>query len=161
MKETDLSLFEFHDALLQLEYSEGGRLQLTSTQLNLHGHTPRNPSDTDMEIDEATLCFTGFATKCYDNIRGYRKDENGNLYTDEPAIHYEGAQAHAALLDWLRRGVNVFSLGRESGGDWYMEAHIFDMFRVVFTFDSVEIRFDGFCGKAWYEDEKFKKKSFT
>ena len=72
--------FEFHDAELSLISWENNRLIVSAKFLNIHKDAAPNNADTDMEISEARITFSGFQIKEFEPSRTWNTDENGNTY---------------------------------------------------------------------------------
>lgn len=143
--------FEFHDSEWSFVSWSDGKLTVKIEMLNIHKDAEQNDFGKDMELGEATLTFFGIKNITYELPRTWQKDENGNSYTDEPRVIYEGDEAMAKFIEELKNdhGVTVMYFdekdeGYELGGigsEW-LSPH--------FAFDSVRIEWDEYDGKAWY-----------
>ncbi len=154
--------FEFHDSEWSFVSWENGNLTVKIRALNIHKDAEQNRTGKDMELGEATLTFFGINNITYELPRTWQKDENGNSYTDEPRVIYEGDDAMARFIGELKNesGVTVMYFnekddGYEFGGigsEWLSPR---------FTFDGVRIEWDAYDGKAWYEGHKSQKTELT
>ncbi len=146
--------FEFHDAMLRYESYQGNVLVVSAAYLNIHKGTVQNPGEFDQEIAAARITFTDFSVQTLTLTRAYQMDADGNLYTNDPEIRYEGKAAEEVLIAELKNGISVNGLtsSRENGR---IEVG-FDttgkvMFNVACFCVSVKVEWDDYCGKAWYE----------
>ena len=150
--------FEFHDAYFKLESIENNVLTISVQYLNLHKNTEQNSCDTDMEIEIAQITFINFQVKSFEPGRAWKEDENGELYTNEPQVVFDGETAKEKSLNELRHGATIFEFGTLENGNHYFDgAGDEPWFQVQFLFDSAIIEWDEFRKPAWYEERPFKK----
>ena len=150
--------FEFHDAYFKLEKFESGTLIISVQHLNIHKNTDQNPYTTDMEIEMARITFQGFCTKSFEPGRTWKQDVNGDFYTNEPQVIFEGNTAEENLLNELRAGATVYEFGTLENGNYYFDgAGDEPWFQAQFLFHSVAIEWDEYRKPAWYEEKNFKK----
>ena len=151
--------FEFHDAYFKFENFENDILTFSAKLLNIHKNTEQNPSNTDMQIELAKITFHNFQIKSYEPGRGgWKQDENGNWYTDEPRMIFEGESAKEKMLHELQYGTTVFEFGtQENGNHYFGGAGDEPWFKVQYSSDSVTIEWDAYKKPAWYEEKQFKK----
>ena len=154
-----LSDFEFHDSEWSYVSWERGNLTVRIVMLNIHKDTEQNDTGRDMEIKEAFATFIGVKNPLYELPRTWQKDENGNSYTNEPRVIYEGGAAVRRFIEDLKsdRVACMFfdrtDEGYEFGGigdDWIS-------FKL--GFDSVRIEWDEYDGKAWYSGRTYQKRN--
>ena len=145
--------FEFHDAVFYLETFIDGTLILSAKCLNIHKSAEQNTHPTDMEIDEAIITFNNFRVKSYEPGRSWKVNENGESYTDDPLIIYNGAEAEVKLISDLEDGIAVHEFGLMDDC-YYIEAGSATepWFHVEFFFDSATIEWDNYRKMAWYEE---------
>lgn len=150
-----LSDFEFHDAWFSLEAFENNCLTVKALYLNIHKDAEENPNETDMEIANALITFKGFKLQSYEPVRGWKRDENGNFYSDDPKIVLYGEEAFICFLAQLKAGFTVFDLGTIDTSVHFIDAASKDpFFTVRFTFESVVIEWDDYKKEAWYTSKK-------
>ena len=151
--------FEFHDAYFNLESIKDNTLTISVQYLNIHKNTAQNPCDTDMEIEMAHISFNDFQAKSFEPGRGgWKQDENGNYYTNEPQFVFEGETAKEKAINELLHGATIFEFGTLDNGNHYFEgAGDEPWFHVQFSFDSATVEWDEYRKPAWYEERPFKK----
>ena len=150
--------FDFHDVEMKLEDFTENTLIVSAKHLNIHKGTAQNDSEYDMEIDLATMTFTGFSVESYEPDRTWKTDENGNSDSEDPVVIYTGQEACQRLYKELKCDLCVFSLTEED--------HVFTLdgcgdspyFVARFTFDSVRVEWDSYRKKAWYELHRYYKR---
>lgn len=147
-----LDCFEFHDCDLTLVRFPDADLILSARHLNIHKHTPQNPSDHDMEIECATITFHGFRLDSYEPGRAWEFGSDGQMHPLSPQIIFYGQDAEAKLLEEFKTQVTVLDLNRHEEDRWFMDAAGSEpFFTIFFCFDSVTIEWDEYKKKAWYE----------
>lgn len=147
--------FEFHDAYFQLESFENNTLTISAQYLNIHKNTEQNPCHTDMEVETAQITFHNFQVLSFEPGRAWKRGKNGELYTDEPQIIFEGKTAEEKLLNELRAGTTILDFGTLEHGNHYLDGIGHEpLFQAQFLFDSAMIQWDAFCKPAWYENKK-------
>lgn len=154
--------FEFHDSEWSFVSWENGNLTVKVRALNIHKDADQNRTGKDMELGEAILTFFGINKFTYELPRTWQKDENGNSYTDEPRVVYEGDEAMTRFIGELKNksGVTVMYFNEKDdvyelggiGNEWLSPC---------FTFDSVCIEWDAYEQNAWYEGHKVQKTELT
>lgn len=153
-----LADFEFHDAYLKFEKLEQNELTVSAKHLNVRKNTDQNDHPTDMEIDAATIVFSGFSTVSFEPGRAWVQDENGKSHPEGPQIVFEGREAEEKFLDELCRGVTVYHFVKLENGNFCIDGCGKEpYFTVCFSFDLAQIRWDKFRKPAWYEEKSFKK----
>ena len=162
MKYTSTNIFsdfEFHDAYLKLESIKDNTLTISVRYLNIHKGTEQNPYNTDMEIEIAQITFSNFIIISFEPGRGgWKQDENGNYYTNEPQVIFEGETAKEKAINELLHGATIFEFGTLENGNHYFDgAGDEPWFQVQFLFDSSTIEWDEFRKPAWYEERSFNK----
>ena len=153
--------FEFHDAKLSLISWEDNRLVVSAKYLNVHKDAAPNNADADMEISEARITFSGFQIKEFEPSRTWKTDENGNSYTDDPLIIHTGAIARSMFENELKNSITVMDIVLENGIYELGALGIDPYFSVRFVFSDVEIEWDDYRKKAWYELHRQYKKTIT
>ena len=148
--------FEFHDAYFKLKSIENNDLTISVQYLNIHKNAEQNPCDTDMEIEIAQITFINFLFKSFEPGRGgWKQDENGTWYTDEPQVIFDGETAKEKALNELQHGATIFEFGTLENGNHYFDgASDEPWFQVQFIFDAVTIEWDEFRKPAWYEERR-------
>ncbi|MBR6726230.1 MAG: hypothetical protein IKL81_04505, partial [Clostridia bacterium] len=154
-----LADFEFHDSEWSFVSWENGDLTVKIRALNIHKDAAQNGTGRDMELGEAVATFFGIKNITYELPRTRKKDENGNSYTDEPRVIYEGDEAMAKFIEELKNdhGVTVMFFDKKDEG-YELGAIGNEWLSPKFAFDSVRIEWDVYDGKAWYEGHKNQKK---
>lgn len=143
--------FEFHDAVMTLESLAEGRLTVSVKALNLHAAAEQNDQPTDMEISHARMTFHDFRVLTFEPGRAWRRDAKGALYTDDPLIVYQGADAEEHLLEELRSGLCVYAFQADGKSRYHLEACGTEpWFAAQFTASAVFIEWDEFRRPAWY-----------
>ena len=152
--------FEFHDSNWEFDSWENGDLTVKVKNLNIHKKTIQNIQRSDMQIEEATLTFIGINKLTYTPPRTWKKDENGNSYTDDPLVVHENDEAKEHFIAELKEGVEVFYFDNKDG--------IYDLGGVGsefvsfnFDFDHVRIEWNSYDQKAWYEGHKCYNKELV
>ena len=154
-----LADFEFHDSEWSFVSWENGDLTVKIRALNIHKDADQNRMGKDMELGEAVATFFGIKNITYELPRTWKKDENGNSYTDEPRVIYEGDEAMARFIEELKNdhGVTVMYFDKKDEG-YELGGIGSEWLSPKFDFDSVRIEWDAYDGKAWYEGHKSQKK---
>ena len=153
--------FEFHDAELSLISWEDNRLVVSAKYLNVHKDAAPNKEDADMEISEARITFSGFQIKEFEPSRTWKTDENGKSYTDDPLIIHTGAVAHSMFQNELKNSITVMGIVLEDDIYELGALGIDPYFSVRFLFSDVEIEWDDYRKKAWYELHRQYKKTIA
>ena len=153
--------FEFHDAELSLISWEDNRLVVSAKFLNVHKDATPNNADADMEISEARITFCGFQIKEFEPSRTWKTDENGNSYTDDPLIIHTGAIARNMFENELKNSITVMGIVLKNDIYELGALGIDPYFSVRFLFSDVEIEWDDYRKKAWYELHRQYKKTIT
>lgn len=148
----NLEVFEFHDSVFSLASFDGRDLVVTARFLNIHKLTGHNPSDHDMEIESARITFQGFRHPTYEPGRTWKKGEDGKSYPIGDRIVFSGQEAMDKILEELRQGLWVYHFEKEAGCRYSIGGcGVEPYFTMEFEFDSVEVCWDGYKKKAWYE----------
>ncbi len=153
--------FEFHDAELSLVSWEDNRLIVSANFLNVHKDAAPNNEDADMEISEARITFGGFQIKEFEPSRTWKTDKNGNSYTDDPLIIHTGTIARSMFENELKNSITVMGIALENNIYELGAIGIDPYFSVRFLFSDVEIEWDDYRKKAWYELHRQYKKTIT
>ncbi len=150
-----LSDFDFHDAEFAVESMDNDHLTVGASYLNIHKNAEQNPYETDMEIEFARITFNEFNLKSYEPGRAWKRDENGNPYSDEPQIILSGNEAHNRFVAQLKSKITVFDLGIKEENTYFIDATAVDpFFTVCFAFKSAVIEWDNYKKEAWYVSTK-------
>lgn len=148
-----LSDFEFHDSIFKLDRYEDGTLSITVQNLIILKSAESNPHSTDMEIKTAAITFRGFRIASFEPGRVMQIGDNGQLYSPDPKVVFEGSPAEKLFFAQLQTGVLVYEFGLLENGNHYLDGSAAKpWFQLQFTFDSVTIQWDSFYGPAWYEN---------
>ena len=164
--------FEFHDSKFSLvsfeplpsyipEINGCYELVISAKYLNVHKDAAPNNLGTDMEIKEAIITFNGFRINEFEPSRVWKRDENGNLYTDDPLVIYKGETARAMFEAELKDSISVVGITNDNDEYELGAMGIDPYFSVRFTFSSVCIEWDDYSKKAWYELHKSYIKKLT
>ena len=153
--------FEFHDAELSLTSWEDNRLIVCAKYLNIHKDAAPNNVNADMEISEAIITFSGFQIKEFEPSRTWETDENGKSYTDDPLVIHTGTKARSMFENELRNSIRVMGIVLENGIYELGGIGIDPYFSVRFTFSDVEVEWDDYRKKAWYELHRQYEKIIT
>ncbi len=145
--------FEFHDSTWKFAAWENGDLTVKATELNIHKGAEQNRQRSDMEIREAAITFSGIKKLTYTPPRTWKKDENGNSYTDEPLVVYEGDEAKERFTTELKEGIMVLFFD-EKDGVYEFGGIGSEFVSVDLAFDHVRIEWDSYDQKAWYEGHR-------
>lgn len=144
--------FEFHDSNWKLTSREEDTVIFTVENLNIHKDTEQNDEDWDMELSPAAVRFRGFRLIHFEPGRSWTTDESGNSVPAGPRILYTGEKGMAHLA---QEAFQVFHLEQE-GAHWeFGGCGSEPYFTVEFDFDSVEITWDSYVQKAWYELHRY------
>ena len=142
--------FEFHDAELSLISWEDNRLVVSAKYLNVRKDSAPDNTGTDMEISEARITFNGFQVKGFEPSRTWKRDENGNFYTNDPLIIYTGAVARSTFENELKNPITVMKFFCENDVYELGACGIDPYFSVRFLFSEIVIEWDGYRQPAWY-----------
>ena len=153
--------FEFHDAGLLLISWENNRLVVSAKYLNVHKDAAPNNADADMEISEARITFSGFQIQEFEPSRTWKRDENGQSYTDDPLIIHTEVVARSMFENELKNSITVTGIALENDIYELGAIGIEPYFTVRFRFSDVEIEWDDYSKKAWYELHRQYKKTIT
>ena len=143
--------FEFHDSELSFMSWENNRLIVSAKYLNVHKDAAPNNSGTDMEISEALISFYGFELKEFEPSRTWKKDKNGQLYTDEPRIIHTDSIARKMFETELQNSITVMGIVCDEDVYELGACGIDPYFSARFIFSDVEIEWNNYRKKAWYE----------
>lgn len=140
--------FEFHDSNWKLVSRNGDTVTFEVTNLNIHKGTEQNDEDWYMELGPARMTFRGFRLIHFEPGRSWTTDETGHSLSVGPRILYSGEEGMARLAE---EPFQVFHFERE-GDHWEIGCcGVEPYFTLEFDFESVEITWDSYAKKAWYE----------
>lgn len=144
--------FDFHDSGWKLCARDGDAVTFEVQGLNIHKCTEQNPSPMDMELDNARMTFRGFRLIHLEPGRSWSHDENGYGHPVGERVLYTGEEGMARLAE---QSMMVFLFTREED-HWELGCSGVDpYFTVEFDFESVQIEWDGYRRKAWYELNRY------
>lgn len=155
--ENKLDLFEFHDADFFLISFDKNKLIISAKHVNIHKSASENPHDCDMEIDIAKFFFANFEVVSFEPMRAYQVDDEGNWYTNDPQIIYNGKDAEKHFLNEIKKGITINCIDIcQKENKTYIELSTCAQacFFATITFDEVVIEWDEYLKKAWYELHK-------
>lgn len=153
-----LEQFEFHDSDWALASRDGDTVTFEVSNLNIHKNTEQNEEDWDMELGPARLTFRGFRLVHFEPGRSWTTDERGKSVPVGPRVLYTGEEGMALLS---KESFQVFHFERE-GDHWEIGCcGVEPYFTVEFDFDSVEITWETYVKKAWYELHRYYKHEAT
>lgn len=147
----DLSLFEFHDSIFTLVSFDGKDLLVSASRVNIHKNTPQNPSDYDMQIASAQIIFKNLHSLTYEPGVAFRTGEDGQLHPEGPSVVLRGQEAIDRILKELRYRVVVYHFEKEDQGYSLGGQGVEPYFEMKFDFDSVDVCWEEYTKKAWYE----------
>lgn len=154
--------FEFHDSEWSFVSWEGGNLTVKIDMLNIHKDAKQNDTGKDMELKEAILTFIGIKNFTYELPRTWKKDENGNSYTDEPLVVYEGSQALEKFIVDLKSNCPARCSFFDQNGEIYEFGGMgYDWISFKFGFDSVTVEWDDYKRVAWYYGHSYHKRNLV
>lgn len=153
--------FEFHDAELSLVSWEENCLIVSAKFLNIHKNAAPNNTNADMEISEVRISFSGFQIKEFEPGRTWKTNENGESYAATPLIIHTGEAARSMFENELKNSITIMSMDSENGIYELGAIGIEPYFSVRFVFSDVEIEWDDYRKKAWYELHRQYKKTIT
>lgn len=153
--------FEFHDSEISLISWKDNCLVVSAKYLNVHKDAAPNNAGTDMEISEAHITFNGLQIKEFEPSRTWKTDENGDLYTDDPRVIYTESIARNMFENELRKSITVKGIVLENDIYELAAVGIDPCFLVRFVFSDVDIEWDDYRKKAWYELQRQYKKTIT
>lgn len=149
--ENDLSLFEFHDLDFSFVSFDGTDLVVSVAGLNVHKHTPQNPSDYDMQIDSAQITFRNFRSATYEPGQAWKTGEDGISRPIGERVIFSGQEAIDRIVEELQNKIAVYHFEKGERGYSIGGCGIEPYFTIEFTFDSVMVCWDAYKKKAWYE----------
>lgn len=150
-----LDSFEFHDSEFTFVQLDSDVLTVSVKFLNIHKETEQNPSEYDMEIESARISFEGIRKLMFEPSRTWIQDADGNSYTDDPLIIYEGKEAEKHIIEELKNTICVFNFDKEDDFRYSIGACGLDPYLTfTFSFDRVIVEWDNYRKKAWYEQLK-------
>ncbi|MBQ9785674.1 MAG: hypothetical protein IJW29_09760 [Clostridia bacterium] len=114
-----------------------------------------------MEISEARITFSGFQIKEFEPSRTWQEDENGQLYTNDPLVIHTGSVARNMLENELRNSVRVMGITLVNGVYDLGACGIDPYFSARIRFSRVDIEWDDYSRKAWYELHHQYQKELT
>ena len=147
----DLSIFEFHDSEFSFVSFDGMDLIVSASMVNIHKDTPQNPSGYDMEITSAQFTFRNFHSATYEPGRIWKTGADGKSYPVGPRVVYGGQDGIDRILEELRNKIRVYHFEKEVCGYSIGGCGIEPYFTIEFNFDSVDVCWDEYKKKAWYE----------
>lgn len=143
-----LDQFEFHDSTWKLSSRDEDIVAFEVHNLNIHKDTPQNGEVWDMELEAARMTFRGFRLIHFEPGRSWTTDELGNSVPVGPRVLHTGEEGMKLLSE---EEFMVLYFEREQD-HWEIGCcGVEPYFTVEFDFDSVEIAWDGYRNKAWYE----------
>lgn len=144
--------FKFHDSEWSLNQIARETLVVFIKHLNIHKGTEENQADSDMEIDIAKVTFQGFSVLTFEPGRTWKMGADGKSYTDEPLVIFKGDDAYSKLMKEIQYGITVYHLDIDENNICSMDAFgDSPFFAAQFVFDSVNVEWDAYRKKAWYE----------
>lgn len=147
--------FVFHDALFSFISLENNTLIISAQYLNIHKGTAQNANDYDAEIASAKISFECFDVHSLEPLRAYKRDTNGNLYTDEPQIIFHGKEAEEIFIRELKSTVSLNGLNIQNENGRVMieiETNLSaTLFIAIYSCTDVKVEWDEYSGRAWYE----------
>ncbi len=157
-----LQNFEFHDSCFSYISWNDEVLKISVKHLNAKKDTLANDFDSDMEIEEAKITFCGFSVKEFEPLRAWHRNEDGDLYTDDPHIIYTDIEARNMFEDELRNSFAVTGIFNNGNEEYELSASSGGGgFTLRFRFSSVAVEWEKYLQKAWYELHKQYKKELT
>lgn len=143
--------FEFHDSYVTINSFKGGVLDLSIEMLNIHSDAEQNTCGCDMEIEKTHITFSGVTIDSVCPLSSVFTDTNGNKYIF--TTKFEGDTIETLKVQLLDR-FKIYSLQVLPSDSKQKISVDFDridiIINIVLSFDSVEMEWDNFNGKAWY-----------
>lgn len=150
--ENDLSIFEFHDSRFSLVNYNGKDLIISVEYLNIHKNTTQNPSDFDMEIENAEITFKNINILTYEPGRVWKTDIDGNSYPIGPRIVYVNNDALNKTIEEFENKSNIYHFEKLENTNYSIGAcGIEPYYEIEFNFDNVSVCWEKYKKKAWYE----------
>lgn len=147
-----LEQFEFHDSTWKLICREGDDVTFSVENLNIHKDTAQNDEEWDMELAPARMTFRGFRLICFEPGRSWTTDENGVSVPVGERVLHTGEEGMSRLAE---DAFQVLHFERE-GDHWeFGGCGAEPYFTVELAFDSVEIAWESYAKKAWYELHRY------
>ena len=152
--------FEFHYSRIDFVSFENANLTITAKALNIHQNTEQNSYDTDMQCSAATITFINAVIGFYTDGITYKCINGEFVPESEEAVVYTDKHAEALFLKEAKHGFEIYGVKEKMQGNYkvfeFDAGGIAPFFSCGIYYESVEISWDSFEGKAWYEEKKEK-----
>jgi len=159
----ELSNFQFHDAELKSIDFEAHCMKWEVAHINAMTSNSKNELDVDMCIDNAIMVFNDIAIESVIYGAYTERDSSGNI-TEHKPVTIKSNEHLDTLRNIPNEGCYLYAMEELVVIDknrYKACFHIdFNTF-LTFTFSQSIISWNGFIGKAWYEDEKWKTQPRT
>lgn len=153
-----LELFEFHDAVFELDHMDGETITVYAGGVNINQYAKQNPKEYDLEIRRAHITFRGVSDCTYTPGRTWMLDERGNSVPEGPEIVYRGAEALERIADELRAGIDVFSHSLVDEDGYRIEGMGLEPYFVIrFRARDAVVEWDGYRRPAWYASRQYNE----
>lgn len=150
--ENQLELFDFHDSELSYVSYDEKNLVISAQFLNIQKSAEQNPTDYDMEIQEARLTFRAVSELSYEPGRAWTTDADGRSVPVGPEVVYRDEAGEKRVLDALQAGMTVFSFERNDAGRFSVGGTGAEpFFTIEFSCGAVLVEWDEYRKPAWYE----------
>lgn len=146
--------FEFHDSVLTLVSWDSNCLTVSAESLNVHKDAAPDNEGADMEISKAFITFSDIKIIEFEPSRAWMQDENGKMYTEDPLVVHSCEIARNMFENELKNSIRLTGITPDNGFYELGAIGLDPYFSVRFVFSSVEIGWDDYNGRAWYELHK-------
>ena len=111
-----------------------------------------------MQADGAVLSLGGFTVQRFfiSSWNEFHEEEYDEFGIPIEDGSLRGEEAVKAFCDELRRGIAITDFGIHMGGGHFLSAMTTGgkMLEVRFMFSSAKVSWEGYSGKAWYENRR-------
>lgn len=151
--------FSFHDSYAKVK-ADGDDMVFTIERLNVHKGCVFNPFDCDMEADTAIMKISEA------RVLYFKIPECSMLYPDGtkidmPALSVTDDRAFESFMREAEKGITINDLIDEEHSIVMEASGTNSFFEIKITYGSVEIVWNNYSGKAWYERDEWKNKGNT
>ena len=158
----ELAHFQFHDAEIKDIVFCNEHMIWEIDAVNASAMNTQNKFDKEMCIENAQITFenTRIESIIFNGYKSY--DHNNNLIESKEASIANPSEYDDILKETLKGFCYVFSMEELSAPEAHRYRTCFNidggagMFYLTIEFTKSIVRWNEFCGEAWYEDEKWK-----
>lgn len=153
--------FELEDSSFSLISWSNDVLIVSVRHLIIHKDATPEKTNCDMEIDKAHITFRDFRIYEFEPSRTWETDANGNSVTKDPLVIYTEDTARYMFERELNNSFSIMHFSHENGKYEIGASGIDPYFSVRFSFASVDIEWDSYRKKAYYELHRQHNKQIT